>query len=92
MTFSTKYAPRFYQIVDDYRREALKDEPDSVALHIPDDVLYKFARLIAQECSDIALQLGQTNTDGEYNDLSDYGKGREDTTMILASNLKALFT
>lgn len=85
--FHTKYPPRFYELV----REALKDEPDSVALHIPDDVLYKFARLIAEECADIALKLGQTNTDGEYNDLSDYGKGCEDTTMILASNLKFLF-
>ena len=50
--FSTKYPPRFYEIV----REALKDEPDSVVLHIPDDVLHKFARLIAKECADIAMK------------------------------------
>lgn len=70
--FSTKYPPRFYEIV----REALKDEPDSVALHIPDDVLHKFARLIAEECVDILTQ---------------YGMGCEDTALILASNLKFLF-
>jgi hypothetical protein len=53
--------------------------------------LYKFARLIAEECADIALELGQTNTDGEYNDLSDYGKGCADTAVHIASNLKFLF-
>jgi hypothetical protein len=72
-------------------REALEDEPDSVALHIPDDVLYKFARLIAEECSDIAMGLRQTNTDEVYNELTEYGMGCEDTALILASNLKFLF-
>jgi len=86
--FYTKYPPRFYEIV----REALKDEPDSVALHIPDYVLYKFARLIAEECSDIAMELGRINSFDEYNELPEYAQGCADTTRILASNLKFLFT
>ena len=86
--FHTKYPVRFYEIV----REALKDEPDSVAFHIPDDVLYKFARLVAQECSDIAMELGRINSFDEYNELPEYAQGCADTTMILASNLKSLFT
>ncbi len=81
--FHTKYPPRFYEIV----QEALKDS----AVGIPHDVLYKFARLIAEECADIAMELGRTDTDNGYNELSDYGKGCADTTIILASNLKFLF-
>jgi hypothetical protein len=85
--FHTKYPVRFYEIV----REALKDAPDSVVAVVPDDVLYKFARLIAEECADIAMELGRTDTENGYNELSDYGKGCADTTMILAFNLKFLF-
>lgn len=87
MTFSTKYAPRFYEIV----REALKDEPDSVALHIPDDVLYKFARLIAKECADIAMGHCQEDYLEKYEEMTSYGRGREDTAMMIAGNLSALF-
>jgi hypothetical protein len=83
MSSPSKYPPRFYEIV----QEALKDS----AVGIPHDVLYKFARLIAQECSDIAMELGRTDTNDEYNELSDYGKGCADTTMILASNIKYMF-
>jgi hypothetical protein len=81
------YPPRFYEIV----REALKDAPDSVVAVVPDDVLYKFARLIAEECSDIAMGLRTTNSPERYNELTEYGMGCEDTALVLASNLKFLF-
>lgn len=85
--FSTKYPPRFYEIV----REALKDEPDSVALHIPDDVLHKFARLIAKECVGIAMKQHHSNSFEEYDGLKEYDRGREDTASIISGQLNRLF-
>jgi hypothetical protein len=85
--FHTKYPPRFYEIV----REALKDEPDSVAFHIPDDVLYKFARLIAEECADIAMKQHHSMSFEEYDELEEYDRGCEDTASIISGQLNRLF-
>jgi hypothetical protein len=85
------YPPRFYEIV----REALKDAPDSVVAVVPDDVLYKFARLIAEECADIAMNHRKCNSPDDshqrYNELTEYGMGCEDTAVHIAHNLKFLF-
>lgn len=58
--------------------------------YVSDAFVEQFTKLIAEECSNIAM-VGTSNSPEEYEDLDDYDKGGDDSSYWIAGQIRRLF-
>ena len=53
--------------------------------------LQQFAQSIIQKCANIAMSYSNASSFDEYDDLSEYDRGCDDTAALISSRIKGVF-